>query len=144
MTGKGKLGRKKKAVHEKHSHAIKFTCTPAEYTFFQANAEKANYAALATFLHDVCIEVVESGHFSYNEQTKVNSELLAVLIGLANNVNQAMHVVHVHGIENLPNFHKSLQKALQIIIDMGQIATLGVRRECHIDDQNQEMSNGNA
>lgn len=143
MTVKGKVGRKKKEAHEKHSHAIKFTCTPAEYAFFQKNAEQANYAALATFLHDVCIEVVGAGKFSYNEQTQVNAQLIAALVGLANNVNQAMHRVHVEGTDKFPELNQSLNDAQDVIYTMAQIATLGVRRECKIKD-NQEVQHGDA
>ncbi|PSW06772.1 hypothetical protein [Photobacterium lipolyticum] len=143
MTSINKGGRPRLSADQKRDKVIKFSCTQVEYEFFQEHAERAGYKQVARFLHDVNIAMIDDGQFSYSEQTKVNSELLAALIGLANNVNQAMHVVHAQGVDNLPNFYHSLQEAQQVIYNMGQIAQLGVRRECHIEDK-AEVQHGDA
>lgn len=142
MSIQNRGGRPKLDPSQKRDKVIKFSCTQAEYEFFQEHAERAGYQQVARFLHDLTIAMIDSGRFEYREQTQINSELLSVLVGLANNTNQAMHLVHAVGEHNLPNFHKSLQEAQQVIADMAQIAQLGTRKECHIGDQ--EVTHGNS
>lgn len=140
-------GRPVLSDEEKRSKVIKFSCTKAEFDFFKLHAENAGYKQIARFLHDVNIEVIESGKFSYNEQTRLNSVLISTLTGLANNVNQAMRYLHTQDIMEFPNLYASIQECQNVILGMAQIAQLGIRRDCHIEDQepdSSEVSDGNA
>ena len=139
-TNKG--GRPKLPTELKRNKVIKFSCTEAEYEFFKVHAKRAGYQQVARFLHDFTIAMIDSGKFEYREQTQVNSDLLRVLVGLANNTNQAMHLVHAVGEHNLPSFYKSLKEAQQVISDMAKIAQLGTKKECHIS--NEEADHGNS
>lgn len=142
MTNTNRGGRPKLPSEEKRNKVIKFSCTESEYAFFKEHAQRAGYQQVARFLHDVTIAMIDGGKFEYREQTQVNSDLLRVLVGLANNTNQAMHLVHAVGEHNLPNFYRSLKEAQQVITDMAQIAQLGTRKECHIGDK--EVAHGNS
>lgn len=142
MTTNNKGGRPKLPSELKRNKVIKFSCTETEYAFFKEHAKRAGYQQVARFLHDLTIAMIDSGRFEYREQTQVNSDLLRVLVGLANNTNQAMHMVHAVGEHNLPNFYKSLKEAQQVITDMAKIAQLGTKKECHIS--NEEADHGNS
>ncbi|MDO6766089.1 MULTISPECIES: hypothetical protein [unclassified Agarivorans] len=108
-------GRPRLSDEEKRSKVIKFSCTKSEYAFFKNQAKNAGYTQVSRFVHDATVESISKGGFIFIEQSQVNAALVAELMSLGNNVNQATKALHIAGPQIMNVYMKQLLIAMNVI-----------------------------
>jgi hypothetical protein len=111
---KYKKGRPEVIDINKRNKLIKMYVTEEEKQWFIKHQEKAGYKQLSRFVYEKISDCVKTGKFSYEVPTEVNKDLQRSIIGIANNINQAIAFTHSTGnIKHLEAFRAELKDALQ-------------------------------
>ncbi|MFT6905884.1 MAG: hypothetical protein ACJAS1_002547 [Oleiphilaceae bacterium] len=108
------MGRPK--VEVKRNKVLKLYLTEAEMNWFKGHQKEAGYKQLSRFAYDLLSSMTECGRFSYDVPLPVNQKLQNAMLGLGNNVNQAMAFTHATGnSKHMKEFQTELRNALAVL-----------------------------
>lgn len=110
---KYKKGRPEVKDQNKRNKLIKVYVTQEEKEWFIKHQEKAGYKQLSRFVYETITGCVKTGRFSYEVPTNINKDLQRSIMGIANNINQAIALTHSTGnLNHLNAFRAELKDAL--------------------------------
>ena len=111
-------GRPKLASYQKRTKCFRVMFTENDYIYIQSKAEQAGLS-VNEFCHQAAMDCQVCQRISPEMVSAIRD-----LSGIANNVNQIAHQMHIHGLETVK------QQCFSIISEVSRIITQ-VKNTCH-------------
>ena len=106
---KNKGGRPRKDDADKQSCRVTANFTPADYGFIERQSDRAGIPPREF------VRLAAMGQPVKERISREQMRLLRTLFGMANNINQAMHLAHSYNLRNEP---KQVRRKLDDILDL--------------------------